>query len=52
MPRWRAASSISWARFDRDLARFLVDIFAMCELLLDDVDFGDVVQPRWPFAGL
>ena len=40
MPRWRAVSSISWARSMRDPARLLVDIFAVRELLLDDVDLG------------
>ena len=28
---------------DRDLARFVVDILAVRELLLDDVDLGDVL---------
>ena len=28
---------------DRDLARFLVDIFAVRQLLFDDVDLGDVL---------
>src|SRR5512139_969384 len=37
---------------DRDLARLVIDIFAVCELLFDDVDFGDVVQAARPFAGL
>ena len=51
MPRWRAISSISLCALDRELARFLVDIFAVRELFLDDVDFGDVFQPTRPFAG-
>ena len=38
--------------FDGDLARLLVDIFAVRELLLDDVDFGDVMQAARPYAGL
>ena len=27
--------------FDRDLARILIDVFAVCELLFDDVGLGD-----------
>ena len=38
MPRWRALSSMSCACSIASLARFLVDILAVRELLLDDVD--------------
>jgi hypothetical protein len=37
---------------DRDLARFLVDIFAVRELLLDNVDFRHVLEPARPCSGL
>ena len=36
---------------DRDLARLVVDVFAVRQLLLDHVDLGDVMQPRRPRAG-
>ena len=37
---------------DRRLARLLVDIFAVGELFLDDVDLGRVLEPARPDAGL
>ena len=37
---------------DGDLARFLIDVLAVGQLLLDHVDFGDVLEPARPFAGL
>src|SRR4051812_47271479 len=37
---------------DRPLARFLVDVLAAGELLLDDVDLLGVLQPLGPLADL
>src|ERR1700693_3642699 len=37
---------------DREPARLLVDIFAVRQLLLDDVDLLDVLEPARPFPGL
>ena len=33
---------------DCDFSRFLVNIFAVRQLLLDDVGLGDVLQSAWP----
>jgi hypothetical protein len=37
---------------DRDLARFLVHVLAARELLLDDIDLRDVLEPARPFSAL
>src|SRR5262245_3010795 len=37
---------------DRSLARFFVHVLAVRELLLDDVDLRDVLEPARPFARL
>src|SRR4029078_9869341 len=36
---------------DRDLARLFVDIFAVRQLLFDDIGFRDILEPTRPLAG-
>ncbi len=52
MPRWRALSSMSCACAMAFLRDSIVDVLAMRQLLLDDVDLVDVLEPARPRPGL